>query len=303
MMSTVPTWSSIPDGWTVRPHVGKLPDVLYRYRSLTDASVDWRLEEISQETIFLPAADALNDPDEGRIRWSIAGSHEQAVSYVTKLLLTQSNGANSTDLIVEAWKRADDIMKANGIVPQYLADRMDRILGKVTRIACFTEHPLNGPMWSHYATSLDASGKAVPHGGICIEYWPDEDWRKAGLRPVVYAEERPQINMLLDNRLAQFADAMQIKSPDWGYEKEWRLALYLQAEPASLEDLDSCDELFNSGSKLKMERSVRSVIFGLWAKGDHVSRLVDEMAKACPHVEVKKVTRDPTTAKLKIVKY
>ena len=303
-MSTTPTWSSIPDGWAARPHVGKLPDVLYRYRSLTDASVDWRLEEISQETIFLPAADALNDPDEGRIRWSVeATSYEEAVSYVTKVLLAQNSGAAPTDLIAEAWKRADEIRKADGTVPQYLADRMDQIVGKLTRIACFTERPLNGPMWSHYATSLSPSGNAVPHGGICIEYQPDEDWRKAGLRPVVYAEERPQINMLSDDRPAQFADAMQVKSPDWGYEKEWRLALYLQADPASLEDLDNSDKLFNSGSKMKMERSVRSVILGLRAKGDHVSRLVDEMAKACPHVEVKQVTRDRTTAKLTMVKY
>jgi hypothetical protein len=39
---TVPTWNSIPDGRAAKPHVGKLPDVLYRCRSLTGVSVDCR---------------------------------------------------------------------------------------------------------------------------------------------------------------------------------------------------------------------------------------------------------------------
>lgn len=294
-MPPATAWSRIPEGWVALPFVGVLPSKLFRYRSLNDDWVEKRLDfEVFDEAVFLAGADTLNDPDEGRVRWVAQGSFEVAVKVVMGVLLAQDSSANPVDLL----PRASEIAKSmviNSSIPTETMDQMHEVLGKLLRIACFTTHPLNGPMWTHYGYFSDENGRVTPHGGLCVEYEVDEGWRSAGLRPVDYVESRPEINMLARDSLEkQFAHATQVKSPDWAYEKEWRLVGYIDAKPPWSLNL-------TANSKIKLDGAVRSVIFGLNAKGTTTEKIIDSIRKKAPKIAIKRVIRDESTAALTIV--
>lgn len=274
---------------------GALPEKLYRYRQLGDDWIEKRLvDEVLDETIFLAAADALNDPDEGRVRWAAEGPLDVAIGVVYKSLLAQRGNKNPADLLLEAIEIAKR-MVGDPRVPLQTVQQLHSFLGKLVRVACFTTRPLNGPMWTHYGNYRGQDGRVTYHGGLCIEYGVDESWRGAGLRPVEYVEDRPEINMLARDSLeAQFAHATKIKSPDWAYEDEWRLVAYLNATPPFSSN-------FDVNSKLKLEGSVRSVIFGLNAKEFVVERITKTIRDRWSSVALKRVARDEATAALTIV--
>lgn len=294
-MPTAGTWSPIPENWTALPFSGALPPTLFRYRPLSEGGVENRLDfEVLDEAVFLAGADTLNDPDEGRIRWSAQGSFEIAVKVVMGALMAQNSGANPVDLLPKAWETARAMVN-NSNIPKETVDQMHAVLGKLLRIACFTTHPLNGPMWAHYGYFADGNGCVIPHGGVCIEYNVNESWRLAGLRPVEYAEKRPEINMLARDSLeAQFEYATRVKSPDWAYEDEWRLVAYIEAKPPWPLNL-------TTNSKLKLEGSVRSVILGLNANDSTTEKVIDTVRKKAPQIALKRVIRDESTAALIIV--
>lgn len=294
-MSTTGTWTSIPEGWSALPFTGALPTTLFRYRSLSDDGVEKRLDfEVLDEGVFLAGADTLNDPDEGRIRWSAKGIYKTAVEVVMNVLLAQNSGANPVELLPQAWTIARSIVNSSKI-PTETIDQMYAVLGKLLRIACFTTRPLNGPMWTHYGCFFNENREVIPHGGLCIEYEVNESWRMAGLWPVDYVEKRPEINLLARDSLeTQFAYATRVKSPDWAYEDEWRLVAYIEAKPPWPINL-------TANSKLKMEGSVRSVILGLNAKGLAAQKVIDTIQKKAPQIALKRVIRDESTAALTVV--
>ena len=210
------------------------------------------------------------------------------------ILLAENSNANPVDLLPKAWEIAR-AMVDNSNIPKKTVDQMHAVLGKLLRIACFTTRPLNGPMWTHYGCFFDGNGGVTPHGGLCIEYEVNENWRLAGLRPVEYVEKRPEINLLARDSLeAQFAYATRVKSPDWAYEDEWRLVAYIEAKPPWPLNL-------TANSKLKLEGSVRSVILGLNAKGPTAEKVIDAVWKKEPKIALKRVIRDKSTAALIIV--
>ena len=285
-------WSPIPSNWVVAPFEGVLPTSLYRYRSLSEKSVETRLDfELAQEAIFLAAADELNDPDEGRIRWALPSSYEEAVKYVAATLQAQNSTANPVDIIQAALETATN-MSGSTHASTLIGENMHKIVGKLMRIACFTTKPLNGPMWTHYGNFVSAKGEVTAHGGICIEYAIDEGWRDLGLRPVEYVETRPEINLASKHNLEeQFAYASRVKSPDWQYEDEWRLVGYLQAQtplPSNLKE----------NAKLRLVDSIRSVIFGLNANSAEAERIIESVRRELPKFALKRVIRDESTAAL-----
>ena len=101
-MTAVGSWSPIPEGWCGLPFTGTLPPTLYRYRSLGDALIEKRLDEVLNGVVFLAGANSLNDPDEGRVRWTVQGSPETAFEVVLGALQAANCNADPGDLIVKA---------------------------------------------------------------------------------------------------------------------------------------------------------------------------------------------------------
>lgn len=89
-------------------------------------------------------------------------------------------------------------------------------------VSCFSESDSSLLMWAHYAHN---------HKGLCVEYELLEfnNQLMFSPAPVVYCEKRPCIGDLkLENSdsLSSFGfllDNLLTKSPEWSYEREWRI--------------------------------------------------------------------------------
>lgn len=95
------------------------------------------------------------------------------------------------------------------------------------RILCFTESPDHLAMWFHYADK---------YRGAVLEFKCDDDLDSAWLaaQPVTYPETKPEV-YTADGWAELFTTQQELaierilhvstytKSPDWSYEKEWRV--------------------------------------------------------------------------------
>ena len=88
-------------------------------------------------------------------------------------------------------------------------------------ISCLSESDDSLLMWAHYANN---------HCGICVEYELLEINRQLGFSPVpiIYSDNRVCVHTLDPNTLEKdiqgiFIESLTSKSPEWSYEKEWRI--------------------------------------------------------------------------------
>ena len=108
-------------------------------------------------------------------------------------------GGQDTNTVEEGWSRLKShILGAFGVV-------------------CFSASPANMLLWSHYAAG---------HRGIAIEYdageRPIEGWKHYHYLPVRYMRRRC-IDVLSEGYPEAFINLLTTKSPDWEYEREYRL--------------------------------------------------------------------------------
>lgn len=81
------------------------------------------------------------------------------------------------------------------------------------RIACLGEANKSILMWSHYASN---------HSGFCIEYdFSNDEFVKEFLFPVLYNQKKYIVKDESDSNWV--VPAAVCKSPEWQYEKEWRI--------------------------------------------------------------------------------
>lgn len=90
-------------------------------------------------------------------------------------------------------------------------------------IACLTESDYSLLMWAHYASC---------HRGICVEYELMDICNQLHFTPVpvIYTDNKACFNSLGEtqkdverNALSVFTESLVSKSPEWSYEKEWRI--------------------------------------------------------------------------------
>lgn len=129
---------------------------------------------------------------------------------------------------------------------------------RTTGISCLSESCDSLLMWAHYANN---------HCGICVEYELLEINKQLQFTPVpiIYDEDRVVYGSLDDNANEVFIKCLTSKSPEWSYEKEWRI----------IRDDGACGEKWdekNNGALLEMIRP-HSIILGCQAKPDY-ERLV-----------------------------
>ena len=139
---------------------------------------------------------------------------------------------------------------------------------RTTGISCFSELNDSLLMWAHYANN---------HRGMCVEYELLEINKQLKFShvPVIYDNDRVSFNSFDENTIDKDATAMFIKSltsksPEWSYEKEWRI----------IRDDRSCGKKWdvkNNGALLEMI-CPRSIILGCMAKADF-EHLVHEYCK------------------------
>jgi hypothetical protein len=124
-------------------------------------------------------------------------------------------------------------------------------------ISCLSETDDSLLMWAHYANN---------HSGLCVEYELLEFNRQLGFSPVpiVYSDDRVIIRTLetLGNDIqGLFIKSLTSKSPEWGYEKEWRI----------IRDDGACGEKWDSEKKGALLDAIcpKSITLGCMAKPEY----------------------------------
>lgn len=129
-------------------------------------------------------------------------------------------------------------------------------LKTTTGIFCMSELYDSLLMWAHYANN---------HCGMCVEYKLLDINKQLHYSPVpvIYSDERSSFcsidpNTIETDTTSLFIKSLTSKSPEWSYEREWRI----------IQDENACDINWDNkekGALLNMLRP-RSIILGCMAK-------------------------------------
>lgn len=185
---------------------------LYKYRSLNakdQASVSKARSILVQDRIWAASPASLNDPKDmrfklvfnqdldTRIRWAKENAHLlPKLSPAQRLLRQQQLARAIMTPEMEAGFKQD----------------MEQGMG----VFCASTDPRSQLLWAHYAAE---------HRGICIQFAPYEDELFLIAKKVMYSKKFPilVVPTPADSRQEYYLH----KSPDWAYEKEWRVVLPL----------------------------------------------------------------------------
>lgn len=125
-------------------------------------------------------------------------------------------------------------------------------------ITCLSESDDSLLMWAHYAKN---------HRGMCMEYDLLEINQRLKFTPVpvIYSDERVCFDSLHSATVEKdmtklFIESLTSKSPEWSYEKEWRI----------IRDEAACGDRWNSEKKGALLDAVRprSVILGCMVEAE-----------------------------------
>lgn len=267
---------------------GEFPAHLYRYRSLSLNLLDRIIDfEIIEEAIFLAGLADFNDPDEGRFTLNFQGSRDEILDYWRKAIKSIEPHLSANEIEIIANSNTDELISNNFQIPERVITHTRYVLENVLRVACFTTQFMNYSMWANYAKYIDQEGGHLGHGGICIEYECDEGWRHSGLHPVEYTDTVPDIRAVSRNEF-DLVKAIYMKAPEWRGEDEWRMMSVLQALPPFPSN-------FTANSKIKLENSIQSVIFGINTPSELIKEITIRVRAKKPMIAFKRVIRDPTT--------
>lgn len=271
-------------------YLGVLPTHLYRYRSLSLDKLDRLIdEEIIEETIFLAGLADLNDPDEGRFTLNFQGSRDEILEYWLKVIKAHEPHLSANEIEVMANSNTDELIINNFQAPERVITHTRYTLENIIRVACFTTQFKNYSMWENYAKYIDRKDNScdIGHGGICIEYKCDDGWRYTGLHPVEYTDKVPDLRVTARNEV-ELVKAVYMKAREWRGEDEWRVMSMLQTLPPFPTN-------FTANSKIKLEDSIQSVIFGMNTPNDLIDEISSRVRVKKPKIAFKRVIRDSTT--------
>lgn len=138
-------------------------------------------------------------------------------------------------------------------------------LKDTTGVTCLSESEDSLLMWAHYANN---------HRGICVEYNLLEINSVLGFTaiPVIYSGERTCFNFfniqsIEKDTLQLFIRSLTSKSPEWRYEKEWRI----------IRDQGACGDKWDVNKKGALLETIKpsSVILGCAAKPEFEQEVTD----------------------------
>lgn len=154
-------------------------------------------------------------------------------------------------------------------------------LRNTTGVSCLSESENSLLMWAHYANN---------HRGLCVEYDLLEINRILNFSaiPVIYSEERTCFDFfnpqtIEKDTLKLFIQSLTSKSPEWSYEKEWRI----------VRDQGACGDKWNVDKKGALLDMVQpsSIILGCAVQ----SKFEQEVTGYCAanRIDLYKMEKDP----------
>lgn len=186
------------------------PKKLYKYFSDNDYS----LATVEKCEVYYASPRSFNDPFDCRTRFDLSGSEEQQLASVDEALLRK--GVVDSD---ERQQRARAFLaRAQGDPAAWegIASGMRETILDNSAVSCLSENCCNTLMFAHYGQG---------HRGFCLEFDASGDSIFAKAKRVRYEKSYPSVRYVgaPDDRTEGFIEALLTKSPEWSYEKEWRL--------------------------------------------------------------------------------
>ena len=186
------------------------PKKLYKYFSYSDKS----LATVEKCQIYYASPRSFNDPFDCRTRLDLSGSEEQQLASVDEALLR--NGVIDPDV---RHQRAQAFLTKATRDPatwERIACGMRETILNSSAVCCLSENCCNTLMFAHYGQG---------HQGFCLEFDAVGDSIFAKAKRVRYEQSYPSVRYVAapDERTEGFIEALLTKSPEWSYEKEWRL--------------------------------------------------------------------------------
>lgn len=272
-----------------------LPQKLYRYRTVSDDSMEYRFGEIVRGELYLSHPNEFNDPFEASshllssdlsiylarkeiykdmfvkvIEPELFLDIFESDNWFEKLMTFVAEQTVSSEKVEET---KEILGKVVVHAFEELNSKISELSQKIVRIASFTTKPNNLPMWHHYSCG---------HKGICLEYNTNDItnvYQKNMLFPVFYVDKLPDVtHMMLHKTYPKFHlfEYMSIhKLRDWEYEDEWRLIHDVGSWFYSPENVP--DDFWNNGKSIQFIRPSR-VILGMNIEEMHESK-IRELAK------------------------
>ncbi len=153
-----------------------------------------------------------------------------------------------------AWLKFQDVFDKSLIDLKSKVEAIREELG----ITCLSESYDSLLMWAHYASN---------HSGMCIEYDLIKIFKELSFTPVpvIYSEKKASLNTISLNgdqreTMKAFLECLTSKSPEWKYEKEWRI----------IRDNKACGDCWSNekrGALLNMIEP-HSIILGCMVRND-----------------------------------
>jgi len=228
-----------------------LPRHIYKYRRCTKCA----FENLREGSVYMAPTTAYNDPFDSALTLSFSQLNRKAV---VRNIDAAPYFAKVRDLLskedIEKVKQSDEPFEtlatillardknipadklpelvralgdAAGHISRPMIEAGRKVVQQRTVLCSFSEVPDSIIMWGHYADS---------HGGFCVEYdltrvSAAEEYVRRFLWPVIYSEKLFDATKYLEAAMEDFSAfnvsfpliAALYKSPEWAYEKEWRL--------------------------------------------------------------------------------
>lgn len=185
---------------------------LYKYRSLNagdQASVSKARSILVQDRVWAASPASLNDPKDMRFKLVLNPDLNMRMRWAKENAHLLPNLPPAQRLL-----RQQQLARASMTPEMEAGFKQD--LEQNMGVFCASTDPRSRLMWAHYAAE---------HRGICIQLAPYEDELFLIAKKVVYSEKFPTLVVPTptENRQEHYL----YKSPDWAYEKEWRVVLPL----------------------------------------------------------------------------
>lgn len=195
----------------------KLPNILYRYRSLDGNGMARLGEIVSQRKIYFSNPAAFNDPFDCRPVFSLDGTEQEQFQYFYGIYQRKAPHLSKSECRTEIRKLLGS--PKSPVHPEAIrgfADHYHQHIAGSVGLLCLTESPDDILMWSHYAAS---------HRGVCLGFRAESTSFNTALK-VRYEPSRPVINPIFQNPDEMLERALLTKAKHWEYENEWRLIRY-----------------------------------------------------------------------------
>ncbi len=187
-----------------------LPDILYKYRSLSKKHRDNTKHIIVENTIYFPTFNQFNDPFDCDLHIRISTDEAKVREKLVKL--NPKASSKEIERMVQEVSNLDPEERQRNL-QQGIRNEMAKC-----GIFCLSSVPDNLLMWSHYADS---------HKGVCVGFKVNDDYLfGCELTKVQYQDNYPELSTANDITSGWVSNYLSTKSNDWCHEQEYRIVYH-----------------------------------------------------------------------------